>query len=539
MVPGTLPIALQRAKPMNQSTPRTGPVAFDVFAASIYAVAFVTGAIVMSFEMLGSRYLNPYFGSGIYTWASLISTVLAALTVGYFIGGALADRRPSAAVLAITVFGGSLYLLLLPLFAQGILEKVLAGFDDVRSGSLAAAMAIMFFPVTLFGMYSPFAIRLLLRSAHRSGVVSGTVYGISTAGSIVGTLGTTFLLIPTMGSRAITIALGAAGILAALLLIALRSGGRRGVALVSALLAVSWVRAPHAAELLDAQARAEMLAGKDGEIAHIETEYNDIYISKRRAELTMSFQLKGWDYTESITNLRDPDDLPLRYTRNMTLGTLYPPQPARVLMLGLGGGTISTYLGRHMPQLAIDVVEIDPAVVEAAKKYFGIRATDNVHYLEGDARVFLNRHKEPYDLILVDAFHGGYVPFHLLTKEFYELLKQRLTPGGAAAFNVHDGTKLYASTVLTLGDVFGDVHLYPSGEGEVIAIVTAGTAPDAGALAARAATLQEQYKFRFPLPQLLARRSDKKPAQKGELLTDDFAPVNLYDTIGERKNRKK
>ena len=539
MVPGTLPIALQRAKPMNQSTPRTGPVAFDVFAASIYAVAFVTGAIVMSFEMLGSRYLNPYFGSGIYTWASLISTVLAALTVGYFIGGALADRRPSAAVLAITVFGGSLYLLLLPLFAQGILEKVLAGFDDVRSGSLAAAMAIMFFPVTLFGMYSPFAIRLLLRSAHRSGVVSGTVYGISTAGSIIGTLGTTFLLIPTMGSRAITIALGAAGILAALLLIALRSGGRRGVALVSALLAVSWVRAPHAAELLDAQARAEMLAGKDGEIAHIETEYNDIYISKRRAELTMSFQLKGWDYTESITNLRDPDDLPLRYTRNMTLGTLYPPQPARVLMLGLGGGTISTYLGRHMPQLAIDVVEIDPAVVEAAKKYFGIRATDNVHYLEGDARVFLNRHKEPYDLILVDAFHGGYVPFHLLTKEFYELLKQRLTPGGAAAFNVHDGTKLYASTVLTLGAVFGDVHLYPSGEGEVIAIVTAGTAPDAGALAARAATLQEQYKFRFPLPQLLARRSDKKPAQKGELLTDDFAPVNLYDTIGERKNRKK
>ena len=539
MVPGTLPIALQRAKPMNQSTPRTGPVAFDVFAASIYAVAFVTGAIVMSFEMLGSRYLNPYFGSGIYTWASLISTVLAALTVGYFLGGALADRRPSASVLAVTVLVGSLYLLLLPLFAQGILELVLAGFDDVRSGSLAAAMAIMFFPVTLFGMYSPFAIRLLLRSAHRSGVVSGTVYGISTAGSIIGTLGTTFLLIPTMGSRAITIALGAAGILAALLLIALRSGGRRGVALVSALLAVSWVRAPHAAELLDAQARAEMLAGKDGEIAHIETEYNDIYISKRRAELTMSFQLKGWDYTESITNLRDPDDLPLRYTRNMTLGTLYPPQPARVLMLGLGGGTISTYLGRHMPQLAIDVVEIDPAVVEAAKKYFGIRATDNVHYLEGDARVFLNRHKEPYDLILVDAFHGGYVPFHLLTKEFYELLKQRLTPGGAAAFNVHDGTKLYASTVLTLGDVFGDVHLYPSGEGEVIAIVTAGTAPDAGALAARAATLQEQYKFRFPLPQLLARRSDKKPAQKGELLTDDFAPVNLYDTIGERKNRKK
>jgi len=139
----------------------------------------------------------------------------------------------------------------------------------------------------------------------------------------------------------------------------------------------------------------------------------------------------------------------------------------------------------------------------------------------------------------LDAFHGGYVPFHLLTKEFYALVKQRLTPTGAAAFNVHDGTKLYASTVLTLGSVFPNVHLYPSGEGEVIAVVTAQPAPDEETLARRAAELQERYKFRFALPQLLARRSDKKPTQKGELLTDDFAPVNLYDTIGDRKGRKK
>src|SRR5262245_32948968 len=189
---------------------------FDGFAVLIYCVAFVTGAIVMSFEMLGSRYLNPHFGSGIYTWASLISTVLAALTLGYFLGGTLADRRPQAAVLGATVLIGSVYLLALPSFANWVLELVLDAFDDVRSGSLAAAMAIMVFPVTFLGMYSPFAIRLLLRSPHRSGVVSGTVYGISTAGSIVGTLGTTFFLIPAMGSRAITLSLGAAGGLAGL-----------------------------------------------------------------------------------------------------------------------------------------------------------------------------------------------------------------------------------------------------------------------------------------------------------------------------------
>src|SRR5882757_9088764 len=203
----------------TDATPATPSGPLNAFL--IYLVAFVTGAIVMSFEMLGSRYLNPYFGSGIYTWAALISTVLAALTAGYFLGGWLADRTASAPVLGAAVLVASLYLLALPAFAERVLEFVLADIDDVRSGSLIAALAIMFFPVTLLGIYSPFAIRLMLRSAQRSGTVSGTVYGVSTAGSIVGTLGTTFVLIPMIGSRAITLLLGAAGVLCGLLLIAL------------------------------------------------------------------------------------------------------------------------------------------------------------------------------------------------------------------------------------------------------------------------------------------------------------------------------
>ena len=153
--------------------------------------------------------------------------------------------------------------------------------------------------------------------------------------------------------------------------------------------------------------------------------------------------------------------------------------------------------------------------------------------------MFLNRQQGTYDLILVDAFHGGYVPFHLLTKEFYTLVKQRLAPGGAAAFNVHDGTKLYASTLLTLRAVFPSVHLYPSARARSIVVATAEPAPDDAALAARAAALQEKHGFRFPLPALLARRSEKDgTTQTGELLTDDFAPVNLYDTIGEKRREE-
>jgi len=509
-------------------------------AVMIYAAAFVTGAIVMSFEMLGSRYLNPYFGSGIYTWAALISTVLIALTAGYFLGGALADRTASLAVLALTVIVGSLYLLALPSFAQAILEFVLEGVDDIRAGSLIASLALMFFPVTFLGMYSPFAIRLLLRSAQRSGRVSGAVYGISTAGAIVGTLGTTFFLIPTIGSRAITLTLGALGLAAGLALLALaRLHRRAGSALVVVALAVSTVPAVRADNLIDEAVRARMLERADGRLAHIETAYNDVFITKRRHQLVMSFQLKGWDYTESVSNLLDPDDLPLRYAQVMTIATIYPETARKILMLGLGGGLISTYLGRFMPEAAITTVEIDPGVITAAKTYFGLRETERMRYRAGDGRVFLNRNDELYDLILLDAYRGGYVPFHLLTREFYTLVKQRLTPGGAAAFNIHDGSKLYASTVKTLGEVFAALDLYPSGVGEVIAVASASPL-DPRTLERRAAALQERHGFRFPLPQILQRRLEQPRSQaaQGDVITDDFAPADVYDVIGKNARRK-
>jgi predicted membrane-bound spermidine synthase len=510
-------------------------------AATIYAVAFVTGAIVMSFEMLGSRYLNPYFGSGIYTWAALISTVLIALMAGYFLGGTLADRTASPAVLALTVIIGSLYLLALPAFAQAILEFVLAGVDDIRAGSLISALALMFFPVTFLGMYSPFAIRLLLRSAQRSGRVSGAVYGISTAGAIVGTLGTTFFLIPTIGSRAITLMLGALGLAAGSALLALaRLRRRAGAALVVIALAAPTAPAGRADNLIDEGVRVAMLERGDGRLAHIETPYNDVFITKRQHQLVMSFQLKGWDYTESVSNLLDPDDLPLRYAQVMTIATVYPEAPRKILMLGLGGGSISTYLGRFMPEAAITTVEIDPGVITAAKTYFGLRETERMRYHAGDGRVFLNRNSELYDLILLDAYRGGYVPFHLLTREFYTLVKQRLTPGGAAAFNVHDGSKLYASTVKTLGEVFAALDLYPTGVGEVIAV--ARTSPlDPQTLERRAAALQQRHGFRFPLPQILQRRMDKPQSQaaNGDVITDDFAPADVYDVMGKDPRRRR
>ena len=300
--------------------------------------------------------------------------------------------------------------------------------------------------------------------------------------------------------------------------------------------------ASHAEPLFDESVRAAMLERANGRIAHVETQYTDLFIDKLGSMLSMSLRYKREGYVDSMTNLKDPDDLPLDYSRKITASLAYPQEPKRLLMIGLGAGSISTYLGRHMPDLTIDAVEVDPGVIEAAKTYFGIRETAKVRFIANDGRVYLTQNKDRYDVILVDACHRLGVPFHLLTKEFYLLVKQRLAPDGVAAFNVIGGTKLYASTLATLRTVFATVDVYPvdEKEGEVIAVASPAAAIEGETLLSRAATLQERYHFRYPLPSVVTQRREAEAVPDGELLTDDFAPVNLYETMvvhGARRRR--
>jgi MFS family permease len=234
------------------------------FLLLVYANAFITGAVVMGFEMLGSRYLNPFFGSGIYTWAALISTVLAALTAGYFFGGWMADRNPRPSGLGWLIVAGSAYLAFIPLFADGLLDllsSMLGGLADQREferwGSIAGAMLLLFVPLGLLGVYSPYAIRLTLRATTRSGTVAGRIYGISTLGSIFGTLFVTFYLIPTMGSRHITYLLSAIGVAAGLsFLVARPARARRALPAVAAALLAALLIAPESLRA-DPPVRAE------------------------------------------------------------------------------------------------------------------------------------------------------------------------------------------------------------------------------------------------------------------------------------------
>jgi spermidine synthase len=279
-------------------------------------------------------------------------------------------------------------------------------------------------------------------------------------------------------------------------------------------------------------------------VAHQETEYNDLFIDKQGSLLGLSSRYKGRpDYIESLIDLRDPDAMPVAYTRIMPVALAYPPQIRRILMIGLGAGSMSTYLGRAMPDIQIDVVELDPGVIAAGKKYFGLRETDKVHFIESDGRVYLNRHKETYDLILLDAFRELGVPFHMLTREFDALVKEHLAPGGAVASNVIANTKLYVSTLVTLHAVFPTVDVYPAwsdpNQTQAIAVAVPAPRPPAESLMQRALALQTEYRFRYPLPALVGKRVTELYSNGADVLTDDFAPADLYRVtpVERPKNR--
>ncbi len=170
----------------------------------IYLNAFMVGGVLMGFEMLGSRYLFPYFGDGIGTWAGLISTVLVALTIGYLIGGNLADRYPSPLVVAISIGLAASYLALVPLSVGRVIPAILESAGAGPLGVLLASTSLLLVPLSLLGTLSPVAVRLLIRSTTGTGRIAGFVYGISTIGNVFGTLFTTFALIPMIGSRSIT-----------------------------------------------------------------------------------------------------------------------------------------------------------------------------------------------------------------------------------------------------------------------------------------------------------------------------------------------
>lgn len=473
-------------------------------------LVFVVGMATLGAEIAAARLMAPFFGASTIVWANTIAVVLVALSVGYWFGGRMADRHPHLRGLCVLVMVASLLLGLLPIVADPFLSLSVEAFDSFSVGafvgSLFGVLALVAIPVVMLGAVSPWAIRLKLRNVECSGEVAGRMYGISTLGSLVGTFLSALLLIPLVGTQRTF------GILALLLaLVALVVVGLRWVPVPLLLAALLFV--PTGAIKLSDDARV---------IHERETEYQYARVvqdddGERRLELNEG---------QAVHSVYRPDSV---LTDGVWDGYLTVPfsvwgrAPERLAILGFGAGTTARAYAKYFPDTQIDGVEIDGELLEVGERYFALERRRELRLYAEDARTFLRRTAERYDAIFMDAYRQPYVPFHLATREFFALARERLRPGGVVVVNVgHPETSnaLEATLTATLREVFSYVVRDPIAA-ESTLLIAAASPPSARNLRSAASRLPPDLR---PLASAAAERlAPGLPG--GDVYTDDRAPV--------------
>ena len=389
-------------------------------------LVFVVGMGTLGAEIAAVRLLAPYFGASTVVWANTIGVVLVALAAGYWIGGRWADRRPTVRGLCTLTLAASGLLAAVPFVARPLLDLAVGALDRVAAGafvgSLLGVLALVAVPVMLLGAVSPWALRLAVHGVEEAGTVAGRLYAVSTAGSLVGTLSAALVAIPLLGTRR-TFLLFALAIAAVAALGLRRSPKAAAVPAVIALLLV-----PSPGALKDQT--------EDGRVVYeAETEYPYARVLER-SDGSRTLELNEG---QAIHSLYNPDTaLSTEYWNDQLVlpwATGRTRPPARVAILGNAAGTTARAFRTYFPQTAVDGVEIDGELSEIGRRYFDMRG-ERLTVHTADARPFLRRSADKYDVVLLDAYRQPYVPFYLTTREFFELVRDRLEPGGAIVVNV-------------------------------------------------------------------------------------------------------
>ena len=423
----------------------------------LYFTVFFSGMTSMAAEFGAARLLGNIFGTSNPVWAVIIGLILVYLTAGYFIGGRWADRSPHPKTMYAILAWGAFMLGIVPYIASPVLRLAANAFDSLQIGILAGAFAgvlVLFtVPVTLFGMISPFAIRLSMNDAGKAGNVSGTIYGISTIGSFIGTFLPTLLLIPTIGTTRTFLVFSLFLLFVALAGLGL-SSGRRGVfpyllmVIALALLAIFGSRGG--------------IKKSGGQIYETESAYN--YIQVLEYNGTRYLRLNEGQGIHSEYNPQT-----LEYGgpwQQFLVGPFFyanrqPEDVRRIAIVGLAAGTTARQAAAVFPNVVIDGIEIDPKIVDVGRRYFDM-SMPNLNVIIQDGRWGLAASPEKYDLICVDAYRPPYIPPHLTTQEFFQIAADHLHPDGALAINVGRAPgdrRLIDGLATTLGTVFSSIYV--------------------------------------------------------------------------------
>lgn len=511
------------------------------------ALVFVvlnSGATVMMYEFIAVRFLQREFGSLLDIWAAEISVCMAGLALGYSIGGYLADRFNAWWPLGTVLIIGGLSALPMEPLAYHTAEWLFANEEAQPSWwwPVMAAGACTFVPILALGTVMPQAIRLQVRSLDRVGSGAGWIASLSTVGSILGVMLFTFAFLPRTGVRAtlmtVSVSITVLGIIIVLASFLARKKGVAGMALLAILL--------FSAQASEAQVQFDRYSG-----------YHHILVVDEGGTRMLRFD----DTRQSQMLLKNPVEGGFEYTDFFHVPMIFNPQAEDIVFVGLGGGTGPKAFLHYYPHVQVDVVEIDPLVVDVAHEFFVLPEDSRLKVTVADGRVFLRRARKKYDVIVMDAYstsrYGLSLPFHLTTVEFFKIARERMKDGGCLVYNTvevdrHTKRDRVQDLLTTMGQVFEFTYAFKakSSLNTVLVSVKMPQKPEGGPagsdpewpqgpvtghplpqeeLVNLARKLAEQEKL--PLSRIQARVTQISPAvegpDRGMILTDDFAPTDV------------
>ena len=493
---------------------------------------FVCGALVMIYEIIGSRLLSPYLGASTYVWTSLIGVILGALSLGYYLGGKLADRQPQLKILAAIIFAAGGVVSATILVKDLVLSFVAESSLILEGKSLLAAL-LLFAPASvLLGFVTPYAVRLKMSALEDSGKTVGRLYALSTVGSILGTFAAGFFLIPFVGSERSLYLIGAS------------------------LIALSIFLAPFAATRFNLVILIIFFFGVAGnelksyyllqtiDLRDIDTEYSRVRVfqntdpktgRKTRALTTDPF------FVQSAMFL-DGDELVFDYGRYYHLIRHFKPDFQNTLIIGGAGYSFPRDYLRRYENAQIDVVEIDPQMTEIARRYFRLEDNPRLKIIHEDGRTYLNRAApEKYDAVMLDAFGSLFsVPFQLTTVEAVRRIERALKPDGVVIFNLGgalsgDASRFFQAEFATYTEVFPRVYVfkvnadYADDRLQNLIIVACKSEKSASPLAGDDGEINE----------LLTHLKEPNIAAETKILTDDLAPVEYFNSFAQSVYRPK
>lgn len=475
----------------------------------LYVLVFVVGTASLGAEIAAARLMAPFFGASTIVWANTIGVVLVSLSIGYWLGGRLGDRYPRMRELCLVVAAAAALLAVVPFAARPFFEISADALEEISAGafvgSLVGVLFLIAIPVVLLGTCSPWALRLAVADIEHAGRTAGRLYAVSTVGSLLGTMLSALVLIPFIGTQrtflAFAVALG---------LVAAAGLGWRYLVVPAALAAV--IAVP-----------VGTVKATDGEKVLFEGESEEQYI--RVVEEEDGDRLLELNEGQAVHSLYRPDSY---LTGEVWDGYLIAPfavrssAPDQIAILGNAAGTTARAYGHYFPETEVDGVEIDAKLTELGERYFDLRNA-NLEVFHEDARPWLEDSEGRYDVIMVDAYRQPYIPFYLATREFFELTRDRLAPGGVVLVNAghpEGNDDLEKVLAATMAEVFPTVLRDPIEPTNTL-LIGSESPGSAQQLANAVPALPEDLRV------IAARESGnvEERLRGGEVYTDDRAPV--------------